>query len=299
MLEAEQCEQQGNYGGAESALVSALRQTSANSEAERRARTLYRLGFVCRAQGRPAEAEKHYWQSLSAWEKTVGSSHPKLVEPLTGLVALYLEAGLSAKAERLQRRCEEILPLLDGRHDRLSVLHNLAVLYHLERKHAKAEPMYLQALADLRELSGPESQPVAQLLNNLAVLYAQAGRRAKAMEHFEQALAIWEHLLAPRHPYLGRALTNLAAQYCANGRLEEAGTAFRRALDIAEHADPDGPLVADVLTGYAVLLRKNHRKQEAKAMEQRARNIRQANAHEDLERHTIHAGDVLGPISRR
>lgn len=298
-LQAEQCEQQGNYGDAESALVAALKQTSANSEAERRAITLYRLGIVYRAQGRPAEAEKHYWQALSAWEKTVGSSHPKLVEPLTSLVSLYLEAGLSAAAGRLQRRCEEMLPLLDDRRDRLAVFHNLAVLYHLERKHAKAEAMYLQALADLRELSGPESQPVAQLLNNLAFLYAQTGRRAKAVEHFEQALAIWEYLLAPRHPYLGRALTNLAAQYCANGRLEEAESAFGRALDIVEGADPDGPLVADVLTDYAVLLRKSQRKQEAKAMERRARDIRQANSHEDLERHTVHAGDVLGPLSWR
>lgn len=34
-------------------------------------------------------------------------------------------------------------------------------------------------------------------------------------------------------------------------------------------------------------------------MERRARDIGQANSHEDLERHTVHAGDVLGPISRR
>jgi hypothetical protein len=47
-----------------------------------------------------------------------------------------------------------------------------------------------------------------------------------------------------------------------------------------------------ILAEYAVLLRKNKRKDEARALERRARSILENHAHENLTRHTVDIGDL-------
>jgi len=296
MARFDQLQQQGNYGEAETALLSALKVAERLAPGDLRvATTLYNLGSVYRDLGRPAEAEKFYQRSLSVSEKALGADHPSLAQPLSSLITLYVENGLYAKAERLHRRYLPVLPALGvNNRDAARLLHNLAALYDAQRKYSQAEPLYRQALAEVQQRLGPEDQEAALVLNNLALLYAHTGRHTEAISHFQRALAIWEKALGSDHPNVARALTNLAGLYSFKGRQAEAEPLFKRALAVAENAlGPDNPLVAKILAEYSVLLRKTRRKTEARSLEKRAQTIRASYAYQDLARHTVDASDLI------
>jgi tetratricopeptide (TPR) repeat protein len=283
----QQHQRDGNLAQAEADLLRALGETAAFPPGDvRRAVTLYNLGSVYQDLGSLAKAEKSYQQSLSAWEAAAGADHPSLSRPLSGLVALYMENGQYAKAERLHRRYAA-LPATP------QLLHTLAALYHARRKYPQAESLYRQALANAEK---PFGQDVAQLLNNLALLYAKTGRRPEAGATFERAVAIAEKALGPGHPNVARALSNWAAFACSQRLYADAEPLFQRALATAEQAlGPENPLVGRILAEYALLLRKTKRKAEAAALDGRARAIRESSAYEALGRYTVSATDLLQP----
>jgi tetratricopeptide (TPR) repeat protein len=295
LLEAEQLQRQGSFAEAETALLGAMKEAEKFAPGDPRLPvTLYNLGSIYQDLGRPSKAETFYQRSLAAMEKSVGADHPSLARPLGGLVTLYLENGLYAKAERLHHRYSAVSVQADPAAPQF--LHSLAALYHAQRRYAQAEPLYRQALAGAEKWFGEEDQEVARVRNNLALLYAKTGRRGEAITQLERALAISEQALGRDHPQVARALTNLAAMLCSGGRHAEAEPLFVRALTIAENSlGPENPLVGTILAEYAVLLRKTKRKAEATSAERRAQAIRENHAHEDLGRHTIGVTDLLTP----
>jgi tetratricopeptide (TPR) repeat protein len=93
--------------------------------------------------------------------------------------------------------------------DAAQLLDNAGV-YLLERgQYAKAEPLYVRALAIREKALDPEHPDVAQSLNNLAGLYNNQGQYAKAEPLYQRALAIWEKALGPEHPDVAISLNNL------------------------------------------------------------------------------------------
>jgi hypothetical protein len=66
------------------------------------------------------------------------------------------------------------------------------------------------------------------------------------------------------------------------GRYGDAADCLNRALSIREAVfGPTSPTVAEVLTTQAVLLRRTHRRSEAKDLEKRARLLLSAHANEN------------------
>ena len=75
---------------------------------------------------------------------------------------------------------------------------------------------------------------------------------------------------------------SLALLYRAQGRYAEAEPLYKRSLAIRENAlGPEHPHVANALKGYAALLRKTGRGDEATMMELRAKAIRAKHAREN------------------
>jgi tetratricopeptide (TPR) repeat protein len=299
LLQAEQLQRQGSFPEAETVLRTALAAAEKLPPKDiRLAVTLLNLGSVCQSLGRPATAGKFYERSLSAWERSLGADHPSLARPLSALLALSVENGFYAKAERLQRRYMTLRAPNDPESSRF--LHSIAAVYHARRKYSQAEPLYRQALEEAGTGADPQGKEVALLLNNLGLLYAQTGQDPEATSHLERALAMWERELGSRHPNVIRGLVNLAAFHSSKRRHAEAEPLFRRALATAESVlGAQDPLMGKVLEEYAVLLRKTKRKAEAAPLEKRAKAIRDSHSHETLGRHTIGIADLLPPESRR
>jgi len=133
---------------------------------------------------------------------------------------------------------------------------NASAGYYGQSAYAKAEPLYVRALADDEERLGPNHPTIATDLNNLAVFYWQHGAHAKAEPLYLRALAIREKALGPNHPDVAVSLNNLAMLYQARGSLTEAEALYARALGIYEKAlGPNHRSVAENLNNLALLYR--------------------------------------------
>lgn len=110
-----------------------------------------------------------------------------------------------------------------------TTLNTLAVLYHVQRKYAQAEPLYQRVLKLLEQTVGPEHPTLATTLNNLAVVYEAQDKYSEAEALYQRALTLIEHTLGPEHPNLAAALDNYADLLRKMQREAEAETAEARA----------------------------------------------------------------------
>ena len=113
-----------------------------------------------------------------------------------------------------------------------ATLNTLAVLYHAQRKYAKAEPLYQRVLQLLEQTVGPEHPTLATTLNNLAVVYEAQDKYDEAEPLYQRALTLIEHTLGPEHPNLAAALDNYADLLRKMQREAEAEAAEARAKAI-------------------------------------------------------------------
>ncbi|MCT0223761.1 CHAT domain-containing protein [Synechococcus sp. CS-1328] len=133
-------------------------------------------------------------------------------------------------------------------------LNNLAELYDNQGNYAKAEPLYIRALAINEKALGPDHPGTAQSLSNLALLFLNQGAYAKAEPLYIRALAISEKALGPDHPDTAIRLNNLATLYDSLGAYAKAEPLYRRSLAIREKAlGPDHPGTAIGLNNLANL----------------------------------------------
>ena len=247
------------------------------------------------AEGRFGEAEVILQRAIRETEDSVGKDHPAVRRPVSSLVSLYLENGMPERAERLLGDPPE-LPSSAAPADpsTISLLHNFAALFHAQRRYVKAEAYYRGALSLAERTFGVDDERLAQLLNNLGLLLAQQGRREKAVPFLERTLAILQKALGPNHPNLAKSMTNLGALYCSLGSYAKAEPLFQQALSIVEITDGlSSRLAGRVLAEYAVLNFKTGRKAEGKAMAERAREIQQSYAGQDLGRHRVDVRDLV------
>ena len=108
------------------------------------------LAWLYQGQGRYAEAESLYKQSLVIFEKALGPEHPDVAQSLN----------------------------------------NLGELYRAQGKYSKAEPLYKRSLAIWEKALGPEHPNMAQGLENYAALLRKTNREAEATRMEARAKAI-------------------------------------------------------------------------------------------------------------
>jgi tetratricopeptide (TPR) repeat protein len=91
-----------------------------------------------------------------------------------------------------------------------AILNDWAALHEKFGHHEKAEPLYLEALAVLKEILGERHRDYAFSLDNLAGLYESVGAYEKAEPLYLEAVTIRKAVLGEKHPNYAASLGNLA-----------------------------------------------------------------------------------------
>jgi CHAT domain-containing protein/Tfp pilus assembly protein PilF len=229
-------------------------------------------------QGRYADAEPLFKQSLAIREKALGPDHPDVALSLHNLAVLYRQKGHYADAEPLFKRSLAIREKALGpdHPDVATSLNNLAGLYNELGRYAEAEPLYKRSLPIREKALGPDHPDVANSLNNLAGFFRNQGRYADADPLLKRSLAIYEKALGPEHLDVANSLNNLAELYRQQGRYADVEPLYKRSLAIREKAlGPDHPDVANSLNNLALLYQNQGRYADAEPLYKRSLAIRE------------------------
>lgn len=178
------------------------------------------LGLVLAAQGRTAEAVRHYQKALEIY--------PDYAEANINLGRMFLDEGRLEEAGRYFQRAIEIKPGSAEAHN------DLGILLAAQGKPAGAVEQYQKAI----ELN-PE---LAETYNNLAILLASQGRFAEAARQYQKTLEL--------KPDYADAHNNFGILLARQGRFAEAMEHFQKALEIrgntAEAHDDLGRLLVSL-----------------------------------------------------
>jgi tetratricopeptide (TPR) repeat protein len=112
-------------------------------------------------------------------------------------------------------------------------LNNLAALYKAMGDYAKAEPLYIEAVAIRRKL-GRKNPGTAESLNNLAELYKAMGDYERAEPLLEEALEILKTVLGRENRDMAAILNNLGMLYWDMRNYAKAEPPLKEALEIRE-----------------------------------------------------------------
>jgi tetratricopeptide (TPR) repeat protein/transcriptional regulator with XRE-family HTH domain len=231
------------------------------------------LGVIYAYQGKYEQAEVYLGRSLAIREQVLGPNHPDVADCLVNLSIPYRNHGKYHQAEVLLQRALSIFGQeLGNRPMEATTLNHLAKLYCRWGKYEQAEPLYLRALSIYEQILGPGHPHVGACLNGLGSVYSAQGRYEQAEPILQRALTIREKTLGPDHPSVAEVLHNLATLYYLQDKYTDAEPFYQRAVIIREQSlGPGHPDLATTLAGYAKLLRRTGREDNAAALEGRAK----------------------------
>jgi tetratricopeptide (TPR) repeat protein len=139
-----------------------------------------------------------------------------------------------------------------------------------EGRRAEAEAEYLAAVRAWEEAGRGEAPEAAAILNSLGSLYIEEQRLDEAQQTLDRAFGIFSR--AQDVPMDGiKLLNDRSVLHARQGDWRQAEQDLRDALRTADRdrwVDP--ATLRSILTNYAHLLRRNHRKREARSIEARA-----------------------------
>src|SRR5262249_18374748 len=128
----------------------------------------------------------------------------------------------------------------------------------------------------------------AAALVNLASAHREQREYEPAEALYRRALAVEEKTLGPETAEVFKTLANLAYTYYQQRRYEDAELFYIRSLKIAETsvgaAHPEAIVALD---NYGEVLRKLHRKAEAKKVEARVRELRARSGEENPGKYAV------------
>lgn len=233
---------------------------------------LHNMAVIMSASGRLGEAESFAERSVKVLEKSYPPEDLALLRPLASLSSALLEQRKIGKARAVFQR---MLSVRTERPDDRAVLHTTAAaLFQAEARYKDAELEYFRALAAREEAGRGQTADIAQLLNMLANLYIVDKRFDEAGHILDRVLAIvavtGDGVLKDRATFLN----SQAAVHIHRGEWRKAEEVLRSAITAADSEMRLDPLALEtLLVNYAYVLRKNHRRREARAAEARAATL--------------------------
>ncbi len=121
-------------------------------------------------------------------------------------------------------------------------------LYNLDP--AKAEELYLEALAIQERTLGTEHFTRLHGLTGLASLYLSSNEFEKAEELLLKNVAIREHVFGEDHPSIAEGFGQLANGYLEAGNVEKAENYYRKSLDLwIKSVGPNHIIISGALMG--------------------------------------------------
>jgi tetratricopeptide (TPR) repeat protein len=219
--------------------------------------------------GRLAEAERFAERSVTILEKSLPPGDPVLLSPLQILAAAQFEQGKTGMAREAFKRMQSIRSV---RPQDRALLHGMAgVLLQAEGRHREAESDYLAAMSDWEEAGLGATADAGAVLNSLASLYMREQRLDEARKMLDRAFTIFTNDKGAVPMDRIKLLTVRGVLHAWMGEWQQAEQDLHDALSMADRELRVDPVaLAALLTDYAQVLRKNHRRREARSIEARA-----------------------------
>jgi tetratricopeptide (TPR) repeat protein len=259
----------GRLKDAESTLSAALPGSASGSDKPCGWLILHNLATVMGLSGRIGEAENLEERSIKILEKGYPPDHPFLLRPLQSLVQIQLEQREIAKARETFQRLQSIPT--ERPMDRATVHGLAAALLYTEGRYHEGEAEYLKALGAWEESGRGETMDVAVLLRALAVIYIADGQYREAGRTLDRAIAIATSAKDAVATDWIKLFSTRAELHVRQGEWGEAEADMGAAMSAANgDTRLDPATLKTLLASYAYVLRKNHRRREARSFEARA-----------------------------
>ena len=231
-----------------------------------------RAAFMALA-GNMAGAELNAERSLAILDRSHARDDRVLMLPLHSLAVARFEQGKTAEARQAYRRMQLIRA--DLPHDR-KMVHGVAGRLLIAAGNFKgAESEYCAALRAIDDAGRGTSAENAVILGALAFAYIKDHQFDEARQALERAMAI---ISAAKETVAGDRIALLFTRgllYTSQRQWLDAEPDLREALSIADREKvPDPRVLAKLLPDYATVLRKIHRRGEARSIEARAAAFR-------------------------
>jgi tetratricopeptide (TPR) repeat protein len=236
-------------------------------------RLLLNLGICSQFQGKYAEAEVLYRESLQLREKVLGPEHLDTLGSINNLASSLYQQGKSAEAEVMHWQTLQLREkILGPEHpDTLTSINNLASSLYQQGKSAEAEVMHRQTLQLREKILGPEHPDTLASINNLASSLYQQWRFAEAEAMYRQTLQLREKVLGMEHPDTLGGIYNLALSLQQQGKYIEAEVMYWQTLQLREKIlGPEHPDTLASIDNLVLLLQQQEKYTEAEAIRQRA-----------------------------
>ncbi len=227
------------------------------------------LAIALYHQGKYAEAQSLYEQTLEMCRRVLGPEHLRTLASMNNLAIALHEQGKYAETQRLVEQVLEIRRrVLGPEHpDTLSVMSNLAVALYDQGKYAEAQRLHEQTLEIQRRVLGPEHLDTLSSMLNLAASWRAQGKYAEAQKLNEQTLEIQRRVMGPEHPDTLSLMNNLAIALRDQGKYAEAQQLHEQTLEIQGRVlGPEHPDTLATMNDLAFALRAQGKYAEAQPL---------------------------------
>jgi eukaryotic-like serine/threonine-protein kinase len=210
--------------------------------------SLQNLAIVSAYQGKYADSEQAFRESLELDRRRVGPDHPDTMADVSNLAATLLYEHHYPEAEKLYR---DLLPnlrrVLGPEHPRtLLPAGNLALVLHDEHREEEAEAIFRETLEIKRKKLGPEHRSTLVTMGNLAEVLTSEHKYAEAEQLARQTLQAERRTLGPDHTDTLATMTALGELLKDEKRYPEAEALYQQTLDgLRRSVGPNHPSMAD------------------------------------------------------
>ena len=264
--------QGGQLADAEAAFFVAGVRTENGSEQNCIWLTLHNRAYILALSGRREEAEVLSQQALRILDKLYSPDDPIRFGSLHLLWSLQYQQGKLGQARQAFQSMRALR--LDKPRNRAMLYGAAADQLQAEGRYKEAEQEFLRALAAWKEEGRGESAEAAALLTSLGTLQVAQGRYLDAGKTLNRAFAI----VNSAKDAIPMDLVNLygarASLHARQQRWQAAEEDLKSAISIADRDTRLDPAeLKRLLVNYVYVLRKTHRKKEARSVEARAAAI--------------------------
>jgi tetratricopeptide (TPR) repeat protein len=230
---------------------------------------LHNMAALLSMSGQMADAERFAERSVSALEQVYAPDDLVLLRPLSVLASTRFEQGKTAAARAAFRKMQSIRTERPA--DRALVHGTAAALFEAEGHLAEAEAEYLASFHAREEAGQGDKAEAGTIFVALGTLYIGEQRLDEARQALERALQIFVSAEDAVPMDRIRLLTARGVLLARQGAWPKAEQDLSEALTMADREGGRDPAAfRSLLTGYAYVLRKNHHRREARAIEARA-----------------------------
>jgi len=266
----------GEYGKARAVLKRALAIAEGGEDPLKLAAVLHNLGDVYVSQFDIELARDTYLRALRIREEHLGPDDLNTANTLTNYAGTLRRLGFHIEARLALERAVTVFegdPQNNAR-SLAAALNNLGQILQGQGDWEVARSRYERAVGILLDAYGAESSRTVLARGNLAFAMHHLGETDAAREMFEEAIAVGRATLGRRHRSVETVVNNYAVLLFGEGEYALAESMHREDLASARKRDPGDPGIAAVLGNLSEAVEKRGDREEARALQREALDIR-------------------------